>query len=102
MNIGVRAARRVDGTIIITAAWCPDCRDEVMPHDSGRCNRCRLLIVDERTLSAREMCKQINGASAELQANAKPDPPVGVHRLARLLVDAGDLLDAIAVAKVSR
>lgn len=83
MNVGVRVAEHRDGTILILAAFCPTCRKEALTHTTGRCNWCGRMIVDEHTLSAREMLAQIHAG-----------------RLARLVGEAGEFLDALSVAGV--
>lgn len=64
MNISVRVAEGINGTILILAAHCPTCKGEVGTDSFGRCEFCSRLIVNEQTLSARDMVAQIRGKQA--------------------------------------
>ena len=78
MNEAVRAAEGTSGELVILAAWCPTCRQEAMPDSAGRCCFCERRIVDEDSLSAREL---IGG----LRANPQPDLSVTLDHRLRLL-----------------
>lgn len=57
MNEAVRGRPGVDGTLIITGAWCQTCRQESMPTASGFCTFCDSRIVDEGSLSIHDVTK---------------------------------------------
>lgn len=55
MNKHVRGRPGVDGTLIITGAWCATCRQESMPTASGFCTFCDRRIVNEDSLSIHDV-----------------------------------------------
>jgi DNA-directed RNA polymerase specialized sigma24 family protein len=79
MNLQVRCAHGVDGTIVILAAKCPSCKAEVGVDSFGRCEFCSRLIVNEQTLPAKEMLAQLR------PQKMRPDDAAATGRGAALL-----------------
>lgn len=76
VNDQVRVEPGANGELVVIAAYCGQCQQEVMPVRNGECPWCGSVIVDESQLSARAMLKQLearaNGQAADHAHHEKP------------------------------
>lgn len=78
VNQRVRVAEGARGEIVILGAWCSSCDREVMPGEgTGACPWCQRVVVDEDSLSARSLVKQMqsgNGAAPPTDVRGSQPP----------------------------
>lgn len=96
VNQAVRVAEGVFGELVILAAFCSKCQQEVQPRADGTCGWCFQSVVDEDSLSAREMLAQLRGG-------ALPErEPLARETLPASPVEIDGVLPVAAVASESR
>lgn len=79
MNQAVRVAEGVNGTIVVMGVWCPRCREETQPDESGHCHWCKRHVLIEDVLDVKQLLAQIRDGARPAAPTTTEDDLMSDH-----------------------